>query len=62
MTGSASPVTFVPRPADDPTQRRPDLTLARATLTWEPQVSAREGLKRTIAWYADLLGIADTRR
>jgi dTDP-glucose 4,6-dehydratase len=58
ITGSVSPVRFVPRPADDPTQRRPDLTLARTLLNWEPEVSAREGLKRTIAWYAHQLAPA----
>jgi dTDP-glucose 4,6-dehydratase len=62
MTASASPIRFIPRPADDPTQRRPDLTFARAALNWEPEVSAREGLKRTIAWYADRLDAAGPAR
>jgi dTDP-glucose 4,6-dehydratase len=51
LTGSGSPIEFVPRPVDDPTTRRPDLTLARSELGWEPRVSVEEGLKRTIAWH-----------
>jgi dTDP-glucose 4,6-dehydratase len=51
LTGSRSPIEFVPRPVDDPTTRRPDLTLARSELGWEPRVSVEEGLKRTIAWH-----------
>ena len=51
LTGSRSPITFVPRPVDDPTTRRPDLTKARTVLGWEPTVSVKEGLRRTIAWH-----------
>lgn len=51
LTGSWSPIEFVPRPVDDPTTRRPDLTLARSELGWEPRVSVKDGLKRTIAWH-----------
>jgi dTDP-glucose 4,6-dehydratase len=51
LTGSRSRIEFVPRPVDDPTFRRPDLTLARTTLGWTPTVSVREGLRRTIAWH-----------
>ncbi len=39
------------RPEDDPTQRRPDITLARRVLDWAPTVSLREGLQRTIDWF-----------
>ena len=52
LTGSASPVTFIPRPEDDPRVRRPDITLARSTLGWEPRVPIEEGLRRTIDWFA----------
>jgi dTDP-glucose 4,6-dehydratase len=51
LTGSRSPIEFVPRPVDDPTTRRPDLTLARSVLDWEPRTGVKEGLKRTIAWH-----------
>jgi UDP-glucuronate decarboxylase len=40
-----------PLPADDPKQRRPDITLARRVLKWEPQVPLEEGLKRTIEYF-----------
>jgi nucleoside-diphosphate-sugar epimerase len=51
LTGSRVPVVFGPLPADDPTQRRPDITRARTLLGWEPQVPLRDGLTRTIAWF-----------
>ena len=44
-----------PLPEDDPKQRRPDITRARATLGWEPAVPLREGLVRTVAYFAELL-------
>jgi len=51
-TGSDSPITHVPLPtADDPKQRRPDITKARALLGWEPRVPLEEGLKGTIAYF-----------
>ena len=49
MTGSSSPLVYTERPEDDPCVRRPDITLARRELGWEPVVSIREGLRRTIA-------------
>jgi dTDP-glucose 4,6-dehydratase len=51
LTGSASPIVHIPRPEDDPTVRRPDITLARAALGWTPQVDLADGLERTIAWF-----------
>jgi UDP-glucuronate decarboxylase len=51
MTGSASRIVFRDLPQDDPTQRRPDITLARERLGWEPQIPLGEGLKRTIAYF-----------
>jgi dTDP-glucose 4,6-dehydratase len=53
LTGSTSAVVHVPRPEDDPTVRRPDITLAREALGWTPQVELAEGLRRTIAWFRD---------
>jgi dTDP-glucose 4,6-dehydratase len=52
LTGSASPIELVPRAADDPEKRRPDLTLARTLLGYEPQVGPEEGLRRTIEFFA----------
>ncbi len=51
LTGSNSPIVFAPRPGDDPTQRRPDLTLARSRLGWSPSTPLAEGLAETIAWF-----------
>ncbi|HSA52861.1 MAG TPA: UDP-glucuronic acid decarboxylase family protein [Yinghuangia sp.] len=57
LTGSASPIEFGERPVDDPTTRRPDITLARELLGWEPRVHWRDGLGTTIAWFADQPGV-----
>jgi dTDP-glucose 4,6-dehydratase len=51
VTGSSSEIVFEPLPVDDPTQRQPDITLAREVLGWEPEVQLREGLTRTYEWY-----------
>ena len=51
LTGSASGMEFAPLPEDDPVRRRPNIDLARRILGWEPTVSRREGLQRTIAYY-----------
>jgi len=50
LVGSESPITFVPRPVDDPTVRQPDITLARERLGWDPVIPVDDGLKKTIAW------------
>jgi nucleoside-diphosphate-sugar epimerase len=42
-------------PVDDPTQRRPDITMARNLLGWEPRVPLREGLARTADWFRSVL-------
>ncbi|MCK3685162.1 UDP-glucuronic acid decarboxylase family protein [Maribellus sp. YY47] len=56
LTGSSSKMVFHPLPADDPRQRQPDISLAQQTLNnWEPKVQLREGLKKTIAYFDDLL-------
>jgi dTDP-glucose 4,6-dehydratase len=51
VTGSASEIVYHPLPTDDPTRRRPDITLAREALGWEPRVPLRDGLERTLEWY-----------
>jgi dTDP-glucose 4,6-dehydratase len=56
VTGSKSEIAFEPLPVDDPTQRKPDITLAKELLGWSPTVELREGLERTHAWYRDKFG------
>jgi nucleoside-diphosphate-sugar epimerase len=56
LTGSRSPLEQRPLPADDPRQRRPDITKARAQLGWEPSVKLREGVGRTIEYFRTLVG------
>ncbi len=50
-TGSKSEITYSPATADDPKQRRPDITKARALLGWEPRVALEDGLQDTIAYF-----------
>ena len=54
-TGSSSRIEFRPLPSDDPTQRRPDITLAKEKLGWEPAIALDQGLDKTIAYFEDLL-------
>lgn len=56
VVGSFPGVRFLPRPEDDPTVRRPDISLARKLLDWEPEVPLEEGLRRTLAWFREQLG------
>jgi dTDP-glucose 4,6-dehydratase len=55
LTKSSSQVVFKPLPIDDPKVRRPNITNARALLAWEPQVSLKDGLQRTIAWFVQAM-------
>ena len=55
LVGGKSKIVHKPLPADDPKQRRPDITLARRVLKWEPTVPLEEGLKRTIAYFRGTL-------
>jgi UDP-glucuronate decarboxylase len=51
MTGSKAKIAYMPRPKDDPSQRRPDITLAKKHLGWEPKVPLKEGLSKTIDFF-----------
>lgn len=51
ITGSSSPIAFLPRPEADPRQRCADIRLARERLGWSPRVGTDEGLTRTITWF-----------
>ncbi|WP_430815075.1 UDP-glucuronic acid decarboxylase family protein [Carboxylicivirga sp. RSCT41] len=56
LTNSKSKLVYLPLPADDPLQRKPDINLAKEKLNdWEPKVQLREGLKHTIAYFDELL-------
>lgn len=55
LTGSKSKLSHEPLPQDDPLQRRPDISLAREKLQWEPKVDLVEGLKKTIGYFEALL-------
>jgi UDP-glucuronate decarboxylase len=55
MTGSKSKLSYKPLPHDDPTQRQPDISLAKKQLGWEPKVKLEEGLIKTIAYFEDFL-------
>ena len=56
MTGSGSKIVHLPLPEDDPVQRRPDISYAKEILgNWEPSVSLREGLEKTISYFDELL-------
>ena len=54
LTGSQSKLEYQSLPADDPTMRQPDITLARKQLGWEPRVPLREGLLKTIEWFRSI--------
>lgn len=56
MTGSSSKISFVKRPEDDPSKRKPDIGMARKILGWEPKVYLEEGLKKTIEYFRKMLG------
>lgn len=51
LTGSSSKIERLPLPPDDPTQRKPDITIAKEKLGWEPTIMLEEGLKKTIAYF-----------
>ncbi|MGH8548039.1 MAG: NAD-dependent epimerase/dehydratase family protein, partial [Methylococcales bacterium] len=55
LTGSASKLIYKALPSDDPTQRRPDISLAREVLDWEPTIQLEQGLIKTIEYFDRLL-------
>jgi UDP-glucuronate decarboxylase len=59
LTKSKSRIIHKPLPSDDPVRRRPDISLAREKLGWEPKVPLEEGLARTIAYFREKLGMRD---
>jgi UDP-glucuronate decarboxylase len=62
LTGSRSKIVRKPLPQDDPTQRRPDIALAKKKLSWEPGVGLEEGLKKTISYFEKLLSQKTVQR
>ena len=57
ITGSKSKITFYPLPADDPTQRKPDISKAKEILKWEPNIKLEEGLVKTIEYFKKTLSL-----
>jgi UDP-glucuronate decarboxylase len=55
MTNSKSELRSFLLPSDDPKQRQPDISLAKIALDWEPKTELREGLKKTITYFEDLM-------
>lgn len=61
LTGSRSNIEFSALPVDDPKQRQPNISLARNTLGWSPSVSLHDGLKKTIAYFEQLMSADEAR-
>ena len=55
LTGSRTKLEFKALPEDDPRQRQPDIATAKRLLGWEPKINLRDGLKRTISYFEDVL-------
>ncbi|MEA3415184.1 MAG: SDR family NAD-dependent epimerase/dehydratase, partial [Thermodesulfobacteriota bacterium] len=55
ITNSKSKIVFKPLPQDDPMQRRPDISLAKEKLKWQPVVKLDQGLKKTIEYFDTIL-------
>ena len=55
LTKSSSKLVFCPLPQDDPTQRKPDISLAKKELSWEPTIQLEDGLKYTIGYFKKIL-------
>lgn len=54
LTGSGAKIVYQPLPQDDPLQRRPNITLAKENLAWEPKIQLEEGLRKTIDYFQKL--------
>jgi len=61
LTGTQVPLVFSPSPADDPVQRRPDIRRAQEWLDWNPRVAPRDGIERTMTYFADHLAMLSRR-
>ena len=59
IVGSSAGAEYRPLPADDPTQRQPDISVARSTLGWQPTIELREGLGATVEYFRTLTNRAD---
>ena len=57
LVGSKSKLVFMLLPVDDPKQRQPDITLAKAKLDWTPKVNLEDGLKETVHYFHTLLSV-----
>jgi UDP-glucuronate decarboxylase len=55
LTGSSSRIVWMPRPSDDPTQRQPDISLAKRELDWSPAIQLEEGLMKTIDYFKTVI-------
>ena len=55
MTQSRSELIFRPLPSDDPTQRKPDISLAKEKLGWSPEINLNEGLEKTISYFKEMI-------
>lgn len=62
LTGSRSKIVYIPLPSDDPMQRKPDISLAQEKLGWQPKIGLDEGLRKTIAYFDDLLSSGDSEK
>jgi UDP-glucuronate decarboxylase len=55
LTNSKSKIVYKDLPSDDPKRRRPDITLAKEKLSWEPKTSLNDGIQETISYFSDLI-------
>ncbi|MBO5949519.1 MAG: SDR family oxidoreductase [Fibrobacteraceae bacterium] len=58
LTGSKSKIVYKELPGDDPKMRKPDISLAKSQLNWEPKIPLQEGLKKTITYFENLLSVS----
>ena len=61
VTGSGSAIRFEPLPEDDPKQRKPDITRAKSLLNWEPKIELREGLRLSLHYFQNCLGVTNPK-